>query len=159
MTDGFRDRASFSNEDCSVARTHAIVGERWTMLVLREAFLGVRRFDAFQRNIGVARNILAARLRRLVEHGIMERRKYQDHPPRYEYRLTEAGIDLYPVVLALLEWGDRHVPSPDGAPVLLVHKGCGHRSSPVLACSACGERVTARDMRAEAGPGAVLARA
>src|SRR5712691_620774 len=146
----------FTNENCSVARTLEVIGERWTMLVVREAFFGVRRFDDFQRNIGVARNILSARLRTLVGHGILERRQYSDHPPRFEYRLTEKGIDLYPALISLMRWGDRHAAGEAGPPVVLVHRGCGNASTPQLVCSECGEPVGARDMRAEPGPGAVL---
>jgi DNA-binding HxlR family transcriptional regulator len=149
------DRRWFTNDSCSVARTLEIIGERWTLLVLREAFLGVRRFDELQRNTGVARNILAARLRKLVESRILERRQYQDRPPRFEYRLTERGLDLYPAIVALLQWGDRHAASPAGRPVVLEHKGCGEDSAPRLVCPECGEPVGARDMRAKPGPGAL----
>jgi DNA-binding HxlR family transcriptional regulator len=153
------DRHWFTNERCSVARTLEIIGERWTFLVLREAFMGVRRFEEFQRNIGVARNILSARLRTLVHHGILERRKYQDRPPRFEYRLTEPGLDLYPALVALMQWGDRHAAHPAGPPVVLEHKGCAKDSIPQLVCSECGERIGARDMRARPGPGAILKQA
>jgi DNA-binding HxlR family transcriptional regulator len=149
------DRRWFTNDSCSVARTLEIIGERWTLLVLREAFLGVRRFDELQRNTGVARNILAARLRKLVESRILERRQYQDRPPRFEYRLTERGLDLYPAIVALLQWGDRHAASPAGRPVVLEHKGCGEDSAPRLVCPECGKPVGARDMRAKPGPGAL----
>jgi DNA-binding HxlR family transcriptional regulator len=138
----------FTNEDCSVARTLEIVGERWSLLLLREAFYGVRRFEEFQRNLGVARNILTDRLQRLVAHGIFERRQYQERPVRFEYRLTQRGIDLYPALISLLAWGDRYLADrPSGGPVVLEHKGCGKASVPYLACSACGEAITARDMR------------
>ena len=150
------DRHWFTNESCSVARTLEIIGERWTFLVLREAFLGVRRFVEFQRNIGVARNILSARLRKLVEHGILERRQYEHRPPRFEYRLTERGLDLYPAIVALMQWGDRHAAHPAGRAVVLEHKGCGKDSAPQLVCSQCGEPIGARDMRAKPGPGALL---
>lgn len=113
----------FTNANCSVARTLEVIGERWTFLVLREAFMGVRRFDELQRNTGVARNILAARLRKLVDNRILERRRYQDRPPRFEYRLTDRGLDLYPAIVALLQWGDRHAAHPAGRPVVLEHKG------------------------------------
>jgi len=145
----------FTNDNCSVARTLEIIGERWTFLVLREAFMGVRRFDELQRNTGVARNILSARLRKLVEHRILERRRYQDRPPRFEYRLTERGLDLYPAIVALLQWGDRHAAHPAGRPLVLEHKGCGRDSTPRLVCSECGEPIGARDMRPKPGPGAL----
>ena len=142
----------FGNDNCSVARTLEIIGEPWTFLVLREAFMGVRRFDQLQRNTGVARNILVVRLRKLVDNRILERRRYQDRPPRFEYRLTERGLDLYPAIVALLQWGDRHAAHPAGRPLVLEHKGSGRESSPRLVCSAYGEPVGARDMRAKPSP-------
>lgn len=107
---------TYEGQDCSVARALEVVGERWTLLILRDAFLGVRRFDDFQRSLGVARNVLNARLQRLVEHGLLERRRYQERPERFEYRLTEMGLDLLPVIEALMRWGDRWLPSPAPAP-------------------------------------------
>ena len=134
---------------CSVARTLSVIGERWTMLVLREAFLRTRRFDDFQRRTGAPRPILADRLRMLVEHDILERRPYGNHPARFEYRLTEKGLDLYPVVVSLLTWGDRWMPDDtDTPPVQLRHKSCGHLTHPELACPECGAWVGARDMSA-----------
>src|SRR3954462_7637079 len=103
----------YDTQVCSVARALEVVGERWTLLVLRDAFLGVRRFDDFQRSLGVARNILQARLERLVDEGLLERQPYQERPPRYEYRLTEKGIELWPAIVALMKWGDRYL-FPDG---------------------------------------------
>jgi DNA-binding HxlR family transcriptional regulator len=138
---------------CSVARTVEVVGERWTMLILREAFLGVRRFDAIQRDLGIARNILSDRLGKLVDHGILERRPYQERPERFEYRLTDRGRDLYPIVVTLMRWGDEHLAPGGEAPVHLVHASCGRRTQPSLVCDVCGEPVTARDVRPEAGPG------
>ena len=107
-----------------------------------------------QEDLSIARNILADRLQTLVGHGILERRQYQEHPPRFEYRLTQKGLDLYPVVVALMEWGDRYTTSA-GAPVVLAHRTCGHDVVPVLACPHCGDKVTARDMTFRPGPGAV----
>src|SRR5437764_10439990 len=115
---------AYENQVCSIAGTLELVGERWTLLVLRDAFLGVRRFDDFQRSLGIARNVLQARLQRLVDEGVLERRPYHDHPPRYEYRLTDKGIDLWPIIFTLMRWGDRHLYS-DGPPVVLEHRGCG----------------------------------
>jgi DNA-binding HxlR family transcriptional regulator len=145
----------YTNETCSVARTLEVIGERWTILVLREAFMRVRRFDDFQRNIGVARNILSARLRKLVEAGVLERRQYSDRPPRFEYRLTECGLDLYPAIVALMEWGDRYVANPGGPPVLLHHRSCGRESTLLMVCSECREPIRARDMQPRPGPGAL----
>jgi DNA-binding HxlR family transcriptional regulator len=149
------DRRWLPNEVCSVAGTLEIIGERWTMLVLREAFLGTRRFDDLQRNIGCARNILSERLRKLVANGILERRPYQDRPPRFEYRLTEKGIDLYPTIVSLMQWGDRYLAADRGPAIVLEHSDCGHEVTPELACPHCGEHVHARAMRAHPGPGAI----
>lgn len=141
-------RTSFAGMECSVARTLEVVGEWWTMLVIREAFNGVRRFDDFQGRLGIARNVLAARLQSLVDHGVLERRQYQDRPPRCEYRLTEKGRDLYPVLIAMLTWGDRWTAGEEGPPLRLVHS-CGHEPQATLVCSHCGEKLDARQVRAE----------
>jgi DNA-binding HxlR family transcriptional regulator len=136
---------------CSVARTLSVVGDRWTLLVLRDAFLGVRRFEDFQA-VGLTRHRLADRLKRLVEAGVMDRVRYQDRPPRFEYRLTEKGRDVYPIIVSMTRWGDRWMAGDAGAPIELEHRGCGHTVMPVLACPRCAEPVTARDMRARPGP-------
>jgi DNA-binding HxlR family transcriptional regulator len=129
----------------------AVVGERWTLLVLREAFSGVRRFDSFQRNLGIARNILADRLAKLVDHGVLERRLYQERPARSEYRLTAKGLDLYPALVALMRWSQRHVPGVGEPPTpVLLHLTCGRPTEPRLVCSACGEELRAREVRARA---------
>ena len=142
---------------CSVARALSVVGDRWTLLVLRDAFLGARRFEEF-RAVGLTRHRLADRLKKLVAAGVLERVRYQERPPRFEYRLTEKGRDLYPVLVSLVRWGDRWMAGEAGPPVELIHRGCGHVIMPVLACPYCAEPVTARDMRAQAGP-ALRARA
>jgi DNA-binding HxlR family transcriptional regulator len=147
-----RHRA-LEQQPCSIARTVAVLGERWTMVILREAFQGERRFEDIQRGLGIARNILADRLQMLVSEGILERRLYQDRPPRHEYRLTEKGRDLYPVLIALMQWGDRYTAGDAGPPVLLVHEPCGHRTAPHFVCSYCGEPIDPREMRPEPGPG------
>ena len=138
-------RTRFDGMQCSIARSLDVVGEWWTLLVLRDAFRGVRRFEDFQRHLGIARNVLSDRLQTLVDHGIFERRRYQERPPRDEYRLTEKGLDLYPVIVGLLQWGDKWA-ADDGPPVILRHKGCGAEVTPVLACPACGDELSARDM-------------
>ena len=138
---------------CSIAAAMDILGERWTFLILREAFYGVRRFSDMQRNLGIARNILSTRLQALVRHGILERRRYHDEPERYEYRLTAAGRDLYPAIVTIMRWGDRHLAGEHGPPVLLRHT-CGHEADPVLVCSHCGERMDPHDVPPEPGPGA-----
>jgi len=137
---------------CSVARALSVVGDRWTMLVLRDAFLGVRRFEQFQRDLGTTRHRLADRLQKLVKNGILERVRYQERPQRFEYRLTEKGRDLYPIIVSLTRWGDRWMAGKAGPPVELVHKACGKQAMPSLACPECGERVGARDMVARPGP-------
>ena len=129
---------------CSIARTLELVGERWALLALREVFLGVRRFDAIQRNTGAPRDILSARLRKLLSAGLLERRQYQERPARFEYRLTEAGRDLLPVLLTLMDWGDKHL--ADGEPPLTYRHSCGADFKPVLVCEACGEPVARRDL-------------
>ena len=146
-------RTSFSEMNCSIARTLEVVGEWWTMLIVRDAFLGVRRFEDFQRRLGIARNVLTVRLDRLVAEGVLERYRYQDRPERHEYRLTEKGIDLYPVVVSLMRWGDRWAAPAGGPPVVLVHDG--HDASPVLACERCGEELAPRQVTPRPGPGAV----
>ncbi len=137
---------------CSVARTLSVIGDRWTLLILRDVFLGLRRFEDFQRDLGTTRHRLAARLGKLVDDGILARVQYQERPRRFEYRLTEKGIDLYPVVVALLRWGDRWMAGPDGPPIELVHKNCGRHVMPALTCPACNEEVNARTMTARLGP-------
>lgn len=141
--------------NCSIARTLDVVGEWWTLLVIRDAFLGVRRFEDFQRRLGVARNILTVRLQRLVEHGILERRRYQERPERFEYVLTQRGRDLYPVVTALREWGDRWTAGEAGPPLVVNHAACGHPVELQIVCPHCGEAVRdPREARAVPGPGA-----
>ena len=124
------------------------------MLVIREAFNGVRRFDDFQARLGIARNVLAARLQGLVEHGVLERRLYQERPERYEYRLTQKGFDLYPVLLSLLAWGDRWETPERGVPLRVIHE-CGEEAHAQMVCSSCGKPMAAREAHAIPGPGAV----
>jgi DNA-binding HxlR family transcriptional regulator len=143
---------TYDNQLCSIARTLEVVGDRWTLLVIRDAFLGVHRFEDFQKSLGVARNVLTDRLNRLVEAGILRRRLYQERPERHEYRLTAKGLDLYPVLLALMQWGDRY--KVDEPPVTLVHKACGEAARPRMACGSCAEPIGYFDLRAEYAPGA-----
>lgn len=131
---------------CSVARTLSVIGDRWTLLVLRDAFLRTRRFEDFQRSLRITRHLLAGRLRKLVEAGILERVRYQDKPARYEYKLTEKGRDLYPVIVSLLRWGDRWMADESGPPLTLKHKACGHTMHPTLVCPDCGEPVGPHDV-------------
>ena len=142
----------YAGQNCSVARSLEIVGERWTLLVLRDAFLGVTRFERFQERLGLAPNILTKRLRTLTEGGILERRPYQERPERFEYVLTEAGKDLLPVVLALMSWGDAHV-APAGPPVVVRHADCGGDVGLGAVCGRCGDTVGADDLEWYRGPG------
>lgn len=138
---------------CSIGRALSVIGERWTLLVLREAFAGVSRFDGFQQRLGVARNVLAERLRLLVAEGVLERRPYRDRPLRCEYELTEKGRDLYPVIVSLLRWGDDWLAGEQGPPIRLIHRSCGADTSPRLVCSHCGEPISSESIHPKAGPG------
>ena len=140
------------NRICSVARTLEILGDRWIFLILREAFFGVRYYDKFQTNLGIATNILSHRLKILVENGIFEKQKDDVDARRIKYRFTEKGIDIYSITLALMKWGDRWLADDDGPPLLLFHKTCGHRLEPVLCCAHCGKPVNAREVTYENGP-------
>jgi DNA-binding HxlR family transcriptional regulator len=146
--------SDYGGQNCSIARALELVGERWTMLVLRDVFLGVRRFDAIQRDLGVARNVLAARLERLVAEGVLEKVLYQERPPRHEYRLTDKGLDLWPVIVELLRWGDRYAAPAEGPPIVLRHRACGGLMDEWRICENCGKPLGPRDVRAEPGPGA-----
>ena len=138
---------------CSVARALEAIGDRWTMLVIRDAFRGVSRFEDFQQRLGIARNVLTQRLSKLVAAGVLERRAYQEKPVRHAYVLTAKGRDLWPVLNAMRQWGDRHA-APGGPPVELVHRGCGHSAELLVTCAHCGEPVGPRDVRAHHGRGA-----
>jgi DNA-binding HxlR family transcriptional regulator len=144
---------TYESQQCSIASTLEVVGERWSLLILREVFLGVHRFDEIQADLGIARNVLDTRLRRLVEQGVLEKRLYQQRPPRSEYVLTEKGLDLWPAMVALMQWGDRHA-SPAGPPVLLEHRGCGGAVNDHRICESCGKPLARTEVRAVAGPGA-----
>lgn len=146
------ERKSFADMHCSVAQCLEVVGEWWTMLIVRDAFLGVTRFDEFQGRLGISRNVLGQRLARLVETGVLAKVPYSEHPPRFDYRLTDKGRDLWPVLTAMRQWGDRHA-APDGPPVQLIHQECGQLSEALMVCSACGEPIGPRDVEAVSGPG------
>ena len=141
-------------ERCSVARTVSVIGDRWTLMVLRDCFLGVRRFDAFQERLGITRHILADRLKKLVAAEVLTKVLYEERPARYEYRLTARGLDLHPVLMGLVHWGDEYLAGPAGRPLLHRHLACGCDFDPVMTCSACGEAVTARQVQVRPGPGA-----
>ena len=145
---------TYESQNCSIARSLEVLGDRWTILLLRDAFLRVRRFEDFQRDLGIARNVLADRLQRLVDDGILERRLYQERPERFEYHLTEKGVDLWPIMIALTHWGDRHYPAAGGRPRVIRHRGCGGEVTMHLTCSRCGTELGPRDAEAVYGPGA-----
>jgi DNA-binding HxlR family transcriptional regulator len=149
---------TYDNQNCSIARTLELVGERWTMLVLREAFLGRRRFEEYAERLGMARNVLSARLAHLVDERVLEKVRYQDRPERFEYRLTAKGRDLWPVLSALRDYGDRHY-APDGPPVLVTHRGCGGELDDRRICRRCGAALELADVEAHPGPGALSAAA
>jgi DNA-binding HxlR family transcriptional regulator len=146
-------RTRFSQWPCSVARTVDLLGDWWTPLVLRECYYGVRRFDDFQRSLSIGRNILTERLNRLVDEGLLERVPYQERPVRNEYLLTEKGRDFFPVMVAMMRWGDRWLADEGGPPIVLEHVPCGHDLQPEVVCSHCGEPVVQRDVWARRGPG------
>jgi len=134
----------YPTQYCPVASTLEIIGERWTILILRDVFMGIRRFEDLQRDLGVARNILQARLERLVENGILNKRPYQERPMRHEYRLTEKGADLWPVLVSLLKWGDRYALEGE-RPIILQHRGCGGELDDRRRCEVCGVDVSVSD--------------
>lgn len=146
-------RSTYPDQVCSVARALEVVGERWTLLIVRDALLGLRRFDEFQRSLGVAPNILSKRLERLCEEGLLERRVYAERPPRHEYVLTDKGRDLGTVVIMLMKWGDRHYSEPAGPPRLTLHRDCGGRVDERLLCERCGGRVDVPELEIAPGPG------
>lgn len=141
-------------ETCSLSRTLAVVGDRWTLLVLRDAFLRVRKFEDFQSSLGIARRVLTERLKLLVDEGVLKKVAYQERPVRYEYRLTEKGLGLYPALVALVHWGDAHYAGKKGPPLLHRHLKCGHDFRSVMTCSECGEAIDPREVKPHAGPGA-----
>jgi DNA-binding HxlR family transcriptional regulator len=138
---------------CSIAASLQLIGDRWSLLILRDAFRGVRRFDELAADLGIARNLLADRLQKLVDHGILVKHPYQQRPVRYEYRLTAKGIDLSPALVALMRWGDKHV-IEQSPPVVLVHDRCGTPLEQSLTCPQCAEAVTPRAIKSRPGPGA-----
>ena len=138
---------------CSTARALSVIGDRWTALIVRDAFMGVRRFDDWQASLGITRHRLSDRLDKLVEDGVLERRPYQTNPVRNEYRLTAKGRDLYPIILMLKQWGDKWMAGEAGPPALHRHTKCGHITQPTLVCSECHEPLSPFDMEALPGPG------
>src|SRR5437879_3114035 len=146
-------RTSFAGIACSMARSLEVIGDWWTPLIVRDVYLGLCRFDDIATDLGVSRNLLASRLRQLEDDGIIERRRYQERPPRDEYLLSEAGLDLAPVLMALTAWGDRWVAPDAGPPLRFRHRDCGELFTPTVSCSACGEAIAAQDVEVVPGPG------
>lgn len=144
----------FADQNCSIAGALAILGERWTLLVMREVLLGRTRFGDISSEVGAASNILSDRLATLVEHGLLERRRYSDHPESYEYLPTRKGRDVGPVLVALMQWGDRYAPPPGGPPRVHVHTACGHDAHPRLVCSHCQQTIRPSELKVRPGPGA-----
>lgn len=137
---------ALSEENCSLARAMAVVGDRWSLLILRDAFLRVRRFEDFESSLKIARRVLAERLAHLVAEGVLAKLPYQERPVRYEYRLTEKGLALYPALIALVHWGDHYYADENGPPIIHRHRTCGHDFRSVMTCSACGEALDPRDV-------------
>ncbi len=146
-------RTDTSGWPCTIARSADVLGDHWNLLLIRQACLGTRRFEDFQRALGIGRNILSLRLNRLVDEGILQRVSYQEHPPRDEYRLTEKGREVYPILAAMAAWGDRWLTGPEGTPLVLHHTTCDHDMHAVVVCSECAEPIDVREVRARFGPG------
>lgn len=140
-------RAALSSQTCTIARAAALVGDEWTIMIVRELFLGTRRFDGFLRQTGMSTHLLSQRLKKLETAGVIRRTAYSQRPARYEYRLTEMGRELWPVVISLKQWGDRWMGDGE-TPVALIHKSCGHVTEPRMTCPECAEAMTAQDAEA-----------
>ena len=147
-------KASFADMNCSIAQSLEVIGEWWTLLILRDSFLGVRRFDDFVQRLGIARNVLANRLDTLIDAGVLERRPYDEARGRFDYVLTDKGRALWPVMIALRQWGDQWILGVGNEPLLLEHRSCGQATTAQMTCSSCGEELDARSVRAVPGPGA-----
>jgi DNA-binding HxlR family transcriptional regulator len=136
----------------SVGRALGLIGDHWTLMILREALFGVRRYGQLARNLGIPRPTLSTRLRSMVESGLLERVQYASDPDRYEYRLTQAGRDLFPAAVLLMRWGDTYLSGPEGPPLVLRHHDCGELADAALICRKCGEGITAHNVTPEPGP-------
>ncbi|WP_232662961.1 winged helix-turn-helix transcriptional regulator [Pseudonocardia sp. TRM90224] len=149
-------RTSLSDVACSVARATDLFGDAWTALIMRDVLVGISRFDDIAHDLGISRKVLAARLARLVEEGVLVRERYQDQPPREDYHATEKGKELYPVLLALMSWGDKWYAGPAGPPLRVHHDTCGRTTTPVMTCEHCGEPVTIDNTSPRPGPGGAV---
>ena len=152
-------RTRFGDMTCSIARTLDIAGEPWSPLILRDVWIGIARFDELQRDLGISRKVLAERLKWLVAHGVLERRRYSERPPRHEYVLTPKGRELCDVLMAITAWGDRWTAGDAGPPALLRHRTCGKLTHAEIRCAQCGEPLHSADVDVEAGPGPAPRRA
>jgi DNA-binding HxlR family transcriptional regulator len=146
-------RTDTSSWPCTIARSVDVLGDHWNLLIIRQACLGTRRFDDFQTALGIGRNILTQRLTRLVDEELVCRVEYQQRPPRCEYRLTDKGRDVYPILAAMAAWGERWLTGPEGTPLILHHSPCVHDMHAVVVCSECAAPLDVRDVRAKPGPG------
>jgi DNA-binding HxlR family transcriptional regulator len=155
------DWLEMSTANCSIQRTLSVIGDKWTLLIVRDAANGVRRFDDFHRHVGLSEPVLARRLRKLVDAGILEISPYRmpAQRTRPEYRMTAKGWDLYPVLVAIMQWGDKYLADPDGPPIRILHADCGAPVRAVVECSAERTPITARDARVTPGPAARPTRA
>ncbi|MBO0704676.1 MAG: helix-turn-helix transcriptional regulator [Candidatus Dormibacteraeota bacterium] len=149
-------RTRFGDMACSIARTMDVAGEPWSPLIVRDVWVGINRFDDLQRGLGISRKVLGERLRWLVAQGVLERRPYSTRPPRDEYVLTQKGVELCGVLMAMTAWGDRWTAGEAGPPVLLRHRGCGAVTHAELRCAHCGEPLSAGEVDVEPGPGAAV---
>jgi DNA-binding HxlR family transcriptional regulator len=138
---------------CSIAKSLAVIGDRWTLLIIRDCFLGTKRFDDFQKQIGVTRHVLSDRLNKLVEAQVLQKIEYQNKPTRYEYRLTQMGIDIFPIIISLAQWSNKWILAEDEVPIVYKHLKCDTITHAVMGCSNCGEELNPRDILPVFGPG------
>lgn len=146
-------RTDTSDWPCTIARSVSVLGDHWNLLIMRQACLGTRRFDDFQSALGTGRNILSQRLTRLVDEQLLARVPYQDNPPRFEYRLTDKGRDVYPILATMAAWGEKWMTGTEGTPLVLHHTACDHDMHAVVVCSECEQPIDVRETRALPGPG------
>ena len=143
-----------AEQQCSISRSLAVIGDRWTLLVLSDLFLGAKRFETIRERLEISRTILTDRLNLLEREGVLRRVEYQERPTRYEYRLTNKGLELYPVIMTIVHWGDRHYADEGNPPIIHTHRACGKDFAPVLTCSECHEPVKAVEASARKRPDA-----
>ena len=146
-------RTDTSEWPCTIAQSVNVQGDHWNLLIIRQACMGTRRFDDFQASLGIGRNILTGRLQLLIDEGLLTRTEYQPNPPRFEYRLTDKGRDVYPILAAMAAWGDEWLVGPEGSPLTLHHDSCGNDMHAVVGCSECGQPLHVRAVKARPGPG------